>query len=329
MSLSNAYEEPVGTINNSLKRESVDIGIPNELLEPEEWENMPENSELQDAMKSLELSIERKMIINKKRRLQIFEESRDIKNSIKYLEFESYDEYFTLRKFKRGISASGKVGSDDGRFKSTGIYYEKISRSGPGDNKGDRDANYIDNDDDNLRKTSTGKRRTTRSQVSKVKQEFTDPVLLARSQTKSSPTFFDTTISVGSIIPSDNTDSNIRRSSRLSQRERDILERKAKRLEEKEPADASLNISDLFESIVPKVVEPVRRSDWLLPNKNRFLPEKFAPVKHTPEQIKINDLIHNSKIRKIMKRFKGGLAGVRKKDWDYGSVPNQPGKISA
>ncbi|SCV05879.1 LANO_0H17194g1_1 [Lachancea nothofagi CBS 11611] len=274
------------------------------------------------------LGVEQKMALNKKLRDKIFEESRELKTTIKPLEFESYEDYFVLTKFEKGVSVSGKVGFEDGKTRSTGVYYEKIKRGSRDENGENKNDSLSDSDGDQPKTASATKKRATRSQVSKLKRESSDSALPSGRRMDPTTAFFDTTISVSSIIPSENADGNIRRSSRLSQREREILENKANRLEENEPEEAAPEILDLFESIIPKMVEPVRRSDWLLPNKNRFIPEKFAPVKHTPEQIKINDLIHNSKIRKIMKRFKGGLAGVRKKDWEYVTEPQQAEKIS-
>ena len=160
------------------------------------------------------------------------------------------------------------------------------------------------------------RKRTTRAQLNKKKQHNLNGVEVSSGSVERKRKSLDANISVRSIIPSCTSDGNIRRSSRLSQKEKEILERKVQQLEEIGDEVAAPQILDLFETIVPKIIEPVRRSDWLLPSRSRFIQEKFAPIKHTPEQIKINDLIHNGRIRKVMTRFKGGLAGVRKKDWE-------------
>ncbi|SCU83280.1 LAME_0C04588g1_1 [Lachancea meyersii CBS 8951] len=319
--------EPKETVNNSVKRESIDLGRSDEVLSSDKWENPANFTDLQCGSTGSDMSIEEKMALNKKRRRLIFEETRELRKRIYPLEFEAYKDYFILAKFQKGVSASGRVGCGENRTKSTGVYYEKITRTG--ENGTNVHENLLDSDDEKQKQRAN--RRSTRSQITKLKQEpsDTDPFLqLSPPSLNTAATFFDTSISASSIIPSNNVDTNFRRSSRLSQREREILEKKAMKLEEAGFADAVPKIVDLFESIIPKTMNPVRRSDWLLPNKNRFIPEKFAPVKHTPEQIKINDLIHNTKIRKIMKRFKGGLAGVRKKDWKYVKDVNHADKSS-
>ncbi|SCU79601.1 LAFA_0B04258g1_1 [Lachancea sp. 'fantastica'] len=323
----NLLDDPLASpeaTKNSVKRESIDLGKPDELLVFNQWGNVTEFTNPESRSSYSDLSIEEKMAFNKKRRRQIFEETQELRKCINPLEFEAYEDYFVLKKFRKGVSASGRVGIGENRTRSTGVYYEKITRNG--DNGS--------NEDDSSQESETGskeKRRSKRVQSSVVKKELSESDIFLNSSpapqsAKSNTGVFDTSTSASSIIPSNNTDVNVRRSSRLSSKEREILEKKASRLQEAGFEDANPKILDLFESIIPKIISPVRRSDWLLPNKNQFIPEKFVPIKHTPEQIKINDLIHNSKIRRIMKRFKGGLAGVRKKDWDYVNEPNQTDK---
>ncbi|CEP60198.1 Rfm1p LALA0_S01e05226g [Lachancea lanzarotensis] len=318
----NLLEGPLGsleTAKNSIKRESIDLGKPDELLAYEQWESPAEFTNSNTSSIYSNMSIEEKMAFNKKRRRQIFEETQELRTSINPLEFESYKDYFVLKKFKKGVSVSGRVGIGENRTRSTGVYYEKITRTGD---------NGSNDDDDSSQNSEGGRKEKSRhmhAQSSIVKQELSDSDSFPKSSpapqsaTNNNSNFFDTSISTSSIIPANSTDANVRRSSRLSLREREILEKKAIRLQEAGFEEENPRIVDLYESIIPKIISPVRRSDWLLPNKEQFIPEKFAPIKHAPEQIKINDLIHNSKLRRIMKRFKGGLAGVRKKDWDYGN----------
>lgn len=66
-------------------------------------------------------------LINDKRRL--INEIKDFNKSIKPLEFESYQDYFLIKTFKKGISASGHVDIDSLRNKEYGIYYKKIKRN--------------------------------------------------------------------------------------------------------------------------------------------------------------------------------------------------------
>ncbi|CAR22825.1 Rfm1p [Lachancea thermotolerans CBS 6340] len=284
------------------------------------FNNIPSQCDLEINMGNL---TQFEQIKNKRR--QLSQESAALKRNVKPIEFESYEDFFLLNKFKKGVSESGKVDVEGIKSRITGVYYEKIKRGV----NGQTSDSELQSDDEKSKKNAEfrPKRRTTRSQLNKQK------VLASRSSSTSQsptpeqrkPALLDASISVNSIIPSNNSDGNIRRSSRLSQKEKEILEKKALLLERAGIEAAVPQILDLFESIVPKTLEPVRRSDWILPSKCRFIPEKFAPIKHTPEQIRINDLIHNGRIRKIMTRFKGGLAGVRKKDWELTAEKDSQG----
>lgn len=112
-----------------------------------------------------------------------------------------------------------------------------------------------------------------------------------------------------------------RRSSRISERDK---RRSQSRLgsEEDEEGDGhdgdegETKIQDLYESLVPKILEPRRRSDWILPPKARYTPEKQMSTKPSFKSIKINELVGNKRIRSILSRFEGGVAGIRKRDWD-------------
>lgn len=66
-------------------------------------------------------------LVDDKRKL--VNEIREFEKSIKPLEFESYQDYFLIKTFKKGISASGHVDIDSLRNKEYGIYYKKIKRN--------------------------------------------------------------------------------------------------------------------------------------------------------------------------------------------------------
>lgn len=70
-------------------------------------------------------------------------------------------------------------------------------------------------------------------------------------------------------------------------------------------------ILDLYESLVIKSAYPIRRSDWVLPPRLRYTPEKQLRTRAVFTSIKINELIGSSQITKILSRFEGGVQGIR------------------
>lgn len=72
------------------------------------------------------------------------------------------------------------------------------------------------------------------------------------------------------------------------------------------------DVKDLYESLVPKVKAPTRRSDWVLPPRLKFQPEKQIRTKVVVESIKVHELIDTDRIMKVLSRFEGGVAGIRK-----------------
>ncbi|CAI4052153.1 Rfm1p SKDI_15G4160 [Saccharomyces kudriavzevii IFO 1802] len=294
-------------------------------------------------------------LVDNKRKL--VNEIREFEKSIKPIEFESYQDYFLIKTFKKGISASGHVDIDSLRNKEYGIYYKKIKKNSAQDvgvpipsnpsssSSSTRSSSSIDISDteysgDNNPVTAgdnaTGRRRRTRSQV--TQRENSVPISLpsireakaddddgAISEINSSELPFPIPISeVDNLdIASDITerDGVRRRSSRISERDK---RRSQSRLESEEDEEGDehdmdegeTKIQDLYESLVPKILEPRRRSDWILPPKARYTPEKQMRTKPSFKSIKINELVGNKRIRSILSRFEGGVAGIRKRDWD-------------
>lgn len=72
------------------------------------------------------------------------------------------------------------------------------------------------------------------------------------------------------------------------------------------------DIKDLYESLVPKVKVPNRRSDWILPPRLKYQPEKQMRTKVVVDSIKVHELIDTDRITKVLSRFEGGVAGIRK-----------------
>ncbi|CAI4064648.1 hypothetical protein N7582_002756 [Saccharomyces uvarum] len=294
-------------------------------------------------------------LVDDKRKL--VNEIREFEKSIKPLEFESYQDYFLIKTFKKGISASGHVDIDSLRNKEYGIYYKKIKRNATQDvgepipsnpsssSSSTRSSSSIDMSDteysgENTSATadnnSSGRRRRTRSQATQRENSVSIPLPSIRearidnddeeiSAIDSSELPFPVPISeVENIdIGSDITerDSIRRRSSRISERDKRRSESRPdsdadEEGDEEDTGEGETKIQDLYESLVPKILEPRRRSDWILPPRARYTPEKQMRTKPSFKSIKINELVGNRRIRSILSRFEGGVAGIRKRDWD-------------
>ncbi|CAL9737361.1 repression factor of MSEs protein 1 [Monosporozyma servazzii] len=76
--------------------------------------------------------------------------------------------------------------------------------------------------------------------------------------------------------------------------------------------DERTDIKDLYESLVPKIKTPSRRSDWVLPPRLKYQPEKPIRTKVVVDSIKVHELIDTDRIAKILSHFEGGVAGIRK-----------------
>ncbi|QLG71151.1 hypothetical protein HG535_0B01890 [Zygotorulaspora mrakii] len=268
---------------------------------------------------------------------------------IKPIEFESYHEYFLIKTFKKGKSASGHVDIDSLRRRNSSIYYKKIKMpeytapggytnssgtssnnllseeedeedqddadfcvgSGKGDARSYPDDLYGDLGDN----VGPARKRRTRAQLAAQieKDEVENAVSLKSedAQSKKSP---NRDVSYLNISTNNDSENPRRRSSRLSQKFSESKE--ASSSPDTQPDDRTTNIRDLYESLVPKVRQPYRRSDWILPSKYRYTPEKQMRTRPVYEKVKINELVASEKIRNVLSRFEGGVAGVRKRGWN-------------
>lgn len=75
--------------------------------------------------------------------------------------------------------------------------------------------------------------------------------------------------------------------------------------------DNETHILDLYESLVAKSVNPIRRSDWILPPRLRYTADKQLRTRATFTAIKIHELIGTSQMTKILSKFEGGVQGIR------------------
>lgn len=277
-----------------------------------------------------------------RKRDDLAEQIKVLSYQVKPIEFESYHEYFLINTFRKGISASGHVDVDRLRRKNHGKYYKRIKRgpnttttesvssspASPNNSLSDED----DTDDDNERdkqntddqdsygedndiandESKTGSKRRTRAQAAakkETKKSSPSQETLEQAEQK----LINGDISVASIIPTAKSEGTRRRSSRLTQRtnENSILSMSNSSMMPDE--ESFTKIRDLYESLVPKVKDPYRRSDWILPSKQRYTPEKQMQTKPVFEKVKINELVTSGRIRYILSKFEGGVAGVRKR----------------
>lgn len=283
----------------------------------------------------------KKMVELDNKRTKLNEEIKKFSNTIKPIEFESYYEFFLINTFKKGISASGHVDIESLRSRNNGMYYRKLKRSMVSSTRGsntpnsnnalsDNEDNEDEEDDDTenerdhrssffvpesettIDESKNGStKRVTRAQLAARKESEKDIEVQEKQLEKSDRTLINGDISVTSIIMSNETDGSIRRSSRLSQKS---VESSMSGSSGTTLSDVNTTqIKDLYESLVPKVKDPYRRSDWVLPSRNRYTPEKQMRTKHSHEIVKVNELVDTDRIRSVLSKFEGGVAGIRKR----------------
>ncbi|AAS53035.1 AER355Cp [Eremothecium gossypii ATCC 10895] len=266
-----------------------------------------------------------KFSLIKKRRLGLLERAKEVAKMVEPIEFESYRDYFILHTFKRGKSESGRVDLNNLKRYKCGVYYERIRADradeleGQNTKQGTPRGSPMVSSNDDLEYRPPLTRRSSRRQSTESKrgrstlgcqEEQAEDGEKSSTEGSLPVNQIRGDISVDSIIPKRGSDSNVRRSSRLTSKEKERLGKEASTAtNEDEAAEPILN--ELYEVIIPKEASPIRRSDWVLPTRQRYIPEKHQPVKHIPEQVKINELVKNSRIKTILSRFEGGLAGVR------------------
>ncbi|QLL32648.1 hypothetical protein HG536_0D01700 [Torulaspora globosa] len=270
------------------------------------------------------------------KRAKLNEEIKEFSHTIRPIEFESYHEFFLIHTFKKGISASGHVDIERLRSRNNGTAYRRSKRhadNGTGipstsssnstlsddeDTENDEDGEhnrspFLDADGDKALDDSknSSTKRVTRAQLAAKKELEKESESQEKQLEKSDRTLINGDISVASIIKKPEPDGNIRRSSRLSQKtsEGSGLGSAGTTFIDVD----TVQIRDLYESLVPKVKEPYRRSDWVLPSRNRYTPEKQMRTKHSHEVVKVNELVGTDRIRSVLSKFEGGVAGVRKR----------------
>lgn len=255
------------------------------------------------------------------RRQRIGQQFQELSRQIKPLEFESYYEFFVLNTFKRGISASGHVSIDNLR-RHHGKPHKRVKRGSetatrePIASSGSSSSLESDEELSYTRPPSKRRSHTEETGTSGDGDGDGDEVMDGddrddgddKTQASLGPQGeeINGNISVSSIIPK--LESSRRRSTRLSSK----MDDSAQATRDGEVAE----IKDLYESIVPKAKEPIRRSDWMLPPRLRFTPEKQMRTRVVHEKVNLNELVSLGKIQRVLSRFEGGITGVRKKAWN-------------
>ncbi|SMN20539.1 similar to Saccharomyces cerevisiae YOR279C RFM1 DNA-binding protein required for vegetative repression of middle sporulation genes [Maudiozyma saulgeensis] len=289
---------------------------------------------------------------------ELNQEIKNIVKDIKPMEFESYADYFLIHTFKRGISESGRVNLDGLRKREQSIYYKRIRK--PNEQKIDENISLPP------KRASSEETSTSITPAQTVpssdKEDISDSKIDINDPERKPVNKVSAEISLNSIISAEDGQNdgahNIRRSSRISQKDReDKLKREHEKIEEdaqrilsrkkhrgpgrpsrssyndnddgndtgesfdsvsdssndKETLDSDLIvIKDLYETLVPKIKDPQRRSDWVLPPRMKYTQEKQLHTRPEYKSVKINELVGTNRISTILSRFEGGLAGVRR-----------------
>lgn len=290
------------------------------------------------------------------RKQDIHETLQELLDDLKPIEFESYQDYFLINTFKKGISESGKVDIERLRSGGHAVYYQRVKRkrkskgsskedeeisnpsrsSSKARSASDNNGSSSEEDDDDDSDYGNDNNRNKKKSGSNI-----DPNTNISESGSADSNFFNGNISKSSIIPAP-VKGNVRRSSRLSLQQQQQLEKQKQiRKHQKQGSEEDLkkdetgdtndfeeeksdicddsnskeHIKDLFETLVEKVIEPKRRSDWVLPPRLRYQPEKQMRTKPAFDSVKINEVMANKSIRHILSRFEGGVAGVRKREW--------------
>lgn len=250
------------------------------------------------------------------KRLNISNKIRQECSAIKPLEFESYHEFFTINTFKKGISASGRVDIDYLR-RNHNKMHRKIKRGIETSTRepiessesSSLSSGELEEDEQSIYRNRLRKHRAHSAQESIDRNSARENEFLIPQSDE-----INGNISTSSILPKTELDSNIRRSTRLSSSNTATETLSTKSTKE---ADGHVpEIKELYESIIPKIKEPHRRSDWILPPRLRYTPEKKMRTKVIYEKVNLNELVSIGKIQKVLSRFEGGITGVRKKAWN-------------
>ncbi|KAH9198779.1 hypothetical protein LQ764DRAFT_211178 [Zygosaccharomyces rouxii] len=226
----------------------------------------------------------RKIVESSNKRQEIFTKFKEASQQINPIEFESYHDFFVLNTFKKGKSVSGYVDIEN-VMKNNAQHHRRSKRNNhdpsvrepitsPGSSSLSDDGDYDENDDGNREIE-----KLSRSRESPV-DEIEEGPKKRRSRTQVPVTSDDhLQIDEAELSLSTNPPGGERRSTRLLNKANNNNSSSNPDSEDSSDEHGEALIKDLYESIVPKVEQPYRRSDWVLPSRLRYTPDKQMRTK--------------------------------------------------
>lgn len=201
----------------------------------------------------------------------------DFDKKIYPLEFESYYNYFQLKSFEKGFSESGIVDLDEVRHKDRPLYYTKLMKKDK--NKQEQPQSTSEKDGkENKEENSTSSSEITRTSKRRSNR-------LNNTET--------------SIKVKEEDDS-----SRTDEQNSETISRYY----------SSPELLRLPEDVVPKVAIPIRRSDTILPPKDRYVRERQPAIKPDSNRlIKYSTFANMPQIKRFIVKCSNGEYKKKKK----------------
>ena len=201
----------------------------------------------------------------------------DFDKRIYPLEFESYYDYFKLKSFNKGFSESGVVDLDEVRHKDRPLYYTKLMKK----DKKNQD-----------KPTSSSRSRNSLED----KEKSADSTL----ETSNS-----TTIGKRRSTRLNNTEdrSKIKEDNEIENNNNN----NHNNINNNNKAGEESTVLRLPEDVIPKVVNPIRRSDVILPPKDRYVRERQPAIKPESNRlIKYSSFVNMPNIKKSIQKCSKG-----------------------
>ncbi|GAV51698.1 hypothetical protein ZYGR_0AF01690 [Zygosaccharomyces rouxii] len=283
--------------------------------------NITDDTSIETSMsfRNSDQSTWRKIMDSNNKRQEIFTKFKEASQQINPIEFESYYDFFVLNTFKKGKSASGHVDIENvmknnaqHHRRSKRNYHEvsvrePINSSGSSFSDDGEGENYNGNKD--IEKLSRGLESPPVDEITQEPKKRRNTAQLSVTSNDSSR------IDEVEVSSSTNSHGGGRRSTRLLNKANNNGSSSNSTSEDGTEEHGEALIKDLYESIVPKVAQPYRRSDWVLPSRLRYTPDKQMRTKPEFEKVNLSDLVSVEKIQRVLSKFEGGLKGIRKTNW--------------
>lgn len=262
-----------------------------------------------------------KIVDSSNKRRDIFTKFKEASKQINPIEFESYYDFFVLNTFKKGKSASGHVDIEN-VMKNNAQHHRRSKRKhhdlSVREPINTASSSYLSDDgedentDDNKDTEQFSGGRASPpvdgiEQEQKKRRSTTQFLALSNNHSQT----HEMDIPLGT-----NLHGAERRSTRLLNKANKNDSSFNPTSDDSTEEHGETLIKDLYESIVPKVAQPYRRSDWVLPSRLRYTPDKQMRTKPEFEKVNLSDLISVEKIQRVLSKFEGGLKGIRKTNWN-------------